>query len=49
MEQHGQNCGHLELGMVAYNHNPTTWDVEIRKIEVGGQPGKKLPRPHLNK
>jgi hypothetical protein len=28
---------------------PVTWEAEIRRIEVGGQPWPKLARPHPNK
>jgi hypothetical protein len=28
--------------------NPATWEAEIGRIEVGGQPGQKVIRLHLN-
>jgi hypothetical protein len=29
---------------VTHSWNPTTWEVEIRRIRVSGQPGQKLRR-----
>jgi hypothetical protein len=36
------------LSVVGNTYNPATQEVEIRKIKVQGQPGKKV-RLHLNK